>query len=92
MTRIILSVAWLLAPLSAQEAVQYELRFPNAAHHEAEVRVIFSGVRQRPLEVVMSRSSPGRYPLHECAKNLYNFRASDASGKRLRVDRPNPYQ
>jgi predicted metalloprotease with PDZ domain len=92
MTRIILSVAWLLAPLSAQEAVQYELRFPNAAHHEAEVRVIFSGVRPRPLEVVMSRSSPGRYALHEFAKNLYNFRASDASGKRLRVDRPNPYQ
>jgi len=79
-------------PLMAQDSVRYELRFPNAAHHEAEVRATFSGVRGRVLEVVMSRSSPGRYALHEFAKSIYNFRATEASGKKLRVDRPNPYQ
>lgn len=76
----------------AQDAVRYELRFPNAAHHEAEVRATFPDVRGRVLEVVMSRSSPGRYALHEFAKNVYTFRASDAAGKRLNVTRPNPYQ
>jgi predicted metalloprotease with PDZ domain len=40
----------------------------------------------------MSRASPGRYALHEFAKNVYNFRATDASGKRARIDRPNPSQ
>lgn len=79
-------------PLVAQDAVRYELRFPNAAHHEAEVRATFSGVRGRVLEVVMSRSSPGRYALHEFAKNIHSVRAMDGSGKRLRVTRPNPYQ
>jgi len=83
---------FLLAPLAAQDAVHYELRFPNAAHHEAEVRATFSGVRGRTLEVVMSRSSPGRYALHEFEKNVYNFHAADAAGKRLQVTRPNPYQ
>jgi predicted metalloprotease with PDZ domain len=92
MARVLLYVVLLLAPLAAQDTVRYELRFPNAAHHEAEVRVTFPGVRGRVLEVVMSRSSPGRYALHEFAKNIYNFRATDAAGKRLRVDRPNPYQ
>ena len=92
MERLILSFGLLAASLAAQDAVQYELRFPNAAHHEAEVRATFSGVRGRVLEVVMSRASPGRYALHEFAKNVYNFRASDAAGKRLHVDRPNPYQ
>lgn len=92
MARILLYAVLLLAPVAAQDPVRYELRFPNAAHHEAEVRVTFPGVRGRVLEVVMSRASPGRYALHEFAKNVYNFRATDAAGKRLRVDRPNPYQ
>jgi len=91
--RLAVYFAAMVAPVAAQEPpVRYELRFPNAAHHEAEVRATFSDVRGRVLEVVMSRSSPGRYPLHEFIKNVYNFRATDAAGKRLRVDRPNPYQ
>lgn len=92
MKRILLScvVAW--APLAAQDAVEYELRFPNAAHHEAEVRATFRGVRGKLLEVLMSRSSPGRYALHEFAKNVYNFRAMDSSGKPIAVERPTPYQ
>jgi predicted metalloprotease with PDZ domain len=79
-------------PLFAQEPIRYELRFPNAAHHEAEIRATFSNVRQPTLEVIMSRSSPGRYALHEFAKNVYNFRASDEQGHALSVTRPTPYQ
>ena len=85
-------MALFLSPLMAQDPVRYELRFPNAVHHEAAVRATFPGVRGGVLEVVMSRSSPGRYALHEFAKNVYNFRATDASGKRLSVSRPTPYQ
>ena len=90
--RLAFYFAVLVAPLAAQDSVRYELRFPNAAHHEAEVRATFAGVRGRVLEVVMSRSSPGRYALHEFAKNIYNLRAADGAGKRLQVTRPNPYQ
>ncbi len=83
----------LLAQLqTAQEPVRYELRFPNATHHEAEIRATFSGVTAPVLEVVMSRSSPGRYALHEFAKNVYNFRATDGMGHALPVTRPSPYQ
>jgi predicted metalloprotease with PDZ domain len=91
MTRV-LAFALLLSPLMAQDSVRYELRFPNAVHHEAEVRTTFTGVRGRVLEVVMSRSSPGRYALHEFAKNIYNVRATDDAGKHLKVTRPTPYQ
>jgi predicted metalloprotease with PDZ domain len=76
----------------AQEKVRYELRFPNAIHHEAEVKATFSGVDRPVLEVVMSRSSPGRYALHEFIKNVYHFRAADGQGRPLQVVRPNPYQ
>jgi predicted metalloprotease with PDZ domain len=78
--------------LLAQDAVRYEIGFPNAVHHEAEIRATFSGVQQPILEVLMSRSSPGRYALHEFAKNIYNFKALDGQGHALSVSRPSPYQ
>jgi len=87
-----LAIVLLAWPLLAQEAVRYEIRFPNAAHHEAEIRATFAGVRQPVLEVLMSRSSPGRYALHEFAKNVSSFRASDPQGHALDVSRPSPYQ
>lgn len=40
----------------------------------------------------MSRSSPGRYAIHEFAKNVYNVKAVDGKGKPIDVTRPNPYQ
>jgi predicted metalloprotease with PDZ domain len=78
-------------PLLAQTSVQYELKFPNAVHHEAEIRATFQGVTQPVLEVLMSRSSPGRYALHEFAKNVYRLRATDGEGHELHVSRPSPY-
>ncbi len=69
----------------AQEPVRYVLQFSNAQHHEAEITATFSEVPAGPLDVVMSRSSPGRYALHEFAKNIYNIHAVDSSGKALPV-------
>lgn len=40
----------------------------------------------------MSRSSPGRYAIHEFAKNVFNVKAFDSKGKQLPITRPNPYQ
>lgn len=72
--------------------VRYEIAFPNAAHHEAVVSVEFSGVPAGTLALRMSRSSPGRYALHEFAKNVYGMQVVDGAGKTLRVVRPNPHQ
>ncbi|MFL6414642.1 MAG: M61 family metallopeptidase [Bryobacteraceae bacterium] len=70
-------------PLIAQPTVRYELSFPNAVHHEAEIEAIFDGVPAAPLYVVMSRSSPGRYAVHEFAKNVYSIHVSDGDGHEL---------
>jgi predicted metalloprotease with PDZ domain len=89
---LLLSAAPVHSQTLAQAPVRYEIQFPNATHHEAEVRATFSGVTQPILEVVMSRSSPGRYALHEFAKNIYDVHAVDGSGKPLQISRPSPYQ
>ena len=71
--------------------VTYEVGFPNAAHHEAEITVTFSGLSATPLEVWMSRGSPGRYAVHEFAKNVYNVRAADGRGRTLTAEPDTPY-
>ncbi|MFN0111821.1 MAG: M61 family metallopeptidase [Blastocatellia bacterium] len=90
-----LAAALLLLTASgfAQSKVEYEISFPNAAHHEAEITVTFSGVpANKPLEVRMSRSSPGRYSAQEFSKNVYSVRATDDKGGALNFTRPNPTQ
>lgn len=84
-------IASLLFLLQAAPPVTYEVSFPNAAHHEAEISVTFSGLARTPLELWMSRGSPGRYAVHEFAKNVYNVRASDGRGRTLVAEPVSPY-
>ena len=80
--------------LGAQRAGQpvvYRISFPDAAHHVAAVEVTFNGLGAGPLHVVMSRSSAGRYALHEFAKNVYDVHATDDRGRDLALVRPSPY-
>jgi predicted metalloprotease with PDZ domain len=79
-------------PVLAQAPVTYRLSFPAPEHHYAEVEVTFPGLPAETLELRMSRSSPGRYALHEYAKNVFDVRVYDGRGKSLRAVRPNPYQ
>lgn len=82
------------ALLAAQrpEPVRYDVSFPNTAHHEASIAAEFAAVPAGTLVLRMSRSSPGRYALHEFAKNVYGLQAVDGAGRVLRVSRPNPHQ
>ncbi|HET7321031.1 MAG TPA: PDZ domain-containing protein [Longimicrobiaceae bacterium] len=90
---LLLSLALLPAPALAQAPVEYDISFPNAVHHEAEVRVTFPDAPVgKPLDVWMSRSSPGRYALHEFAKNVYSVKAFDGEGNELGFSRPDPYR
>lgn len=73
-------------------AVSYHVDLGPRAHHEARITVTFTDVDQDVLEVRMSRSSPGRYALHEFAKNVYSVSAENGRGQTLRVERANPHQ
>ena len=73
------------APLSAQlhpvtccnkgPAIVYDIAFPNASHHEAEVKATFTALPPGPVNIRMARSSTGRYALTEYAKNVYAVKA-----------------
>ncbi len=69
----------------------YEISFDNAVHHEAVIEATFPNLTSDTVEFRMSRTSPGRYAIHEFAKNVYGFEATDSKGKALAINRPNPY-
>ena len=85
-------IAFLLVSLSLQAQTNtYTISFDNAVHHEAVVQVTFPQVKSKKLRVQMSRSSPGRYAIHEFAKNVYGFKATNGAGETLEIDRNDPY-
>jgi predicted metalloprotease with PDZ domain len=78
---------------SAQPAAfEYRLSFPSPEHRWMEVEARFGGLPAGTAEIRMSRTSPGRYALHEFAKNVFDVRISDAAGKELPFARPNLHQ
>ncbi|MEE3243254.1 MAG: PDZ domain-containing protein [Bacteroidota bacterium] len=85
-------IAFLFLSLSLQaQTNSYTISFDNAVHHEAIVKATFPEVKSKNLRVKMSRSSPGRYAIHEFAKNVYGFKATNGAGEPLEVKRDDPY-
>ena len=85
-------IAFLFIGLSLQAQTNaYTISFDNAVHHEAVVKATFPEVKSKTLRVQMSRSSPGRYAIHEFAKNVYGFKATNGAGEPLEVKRDDPY-
>lgn len=73
-------------------AISYRVTFPEPEHHWMQVEVTFTGLGTQPLQARMSRSSPGRYAVHEFAKNIFSFEAFNSKNVALTATRPTPYQ
>lgn len=71
--------------------VSYELSFDNAAQREARIAATYRQLKPGAVEFRMARSSPGRYAIHEFAKNVYSVSARDGAGRTLKIDRSDPY-
>jgi predicted metalloprotease with PDZ domain len=82
----------LIEPAGGQAPVTYRVSFPEPEHRFAQVEVTFPDAGSAPLEIRMSRSSPGRYALHEFARNVFDVRVFDGSGQPLVFDRPDAHQ
>jgi len=76
----------------AQAPVSYQLSFPEPEHRWMQVELTLADLPAAPLELHMSRASPGRYALHEFAKNVFDVRVTDAAGAALRVTHSTPHQ
>jgi predicted metalloprotease with PDZ domain len=91
----LLAAAVVLAGVTAalaQAPVEYRLSFPEPEHHWMQVEATFRDVPAGPLQIRMSRTSPGRYALHEFAKNVFDVHVRDGKGTALTPSRPDLHQ
>jgi predicted metalloprotease with PDZ domain len=90
MTRRLLAlvvIAILSTTFRAAEPIHYRFAFPAPANRWMEVEATYPELDDAPLELRMSRSSPGRYATHEFAKQVSDIRAYAPDGRELRIER-----
>lgn len=85
---LLITAGWQSPEANGQSVIRYEISFPNAIHNEAEITLSISNLDPGPVRFSMSRTSPGRYALHEFAKNVYGVAATSAGGDTLEISRP----
>lgn len=83
---LVASTAWAQAP------VEHKLSFPSPEHRWMQVEAKFAAVPAGLLQLRMARTSPGRYALHEFAKNVFDVTAVNSKGQPLTATRPDPHQ
>ena len=69
------------------QTIRYQVSFPNAIHHEAQISLVVAQLPKQVITFRMSRSSPGRYATHEFGKNVYDVRAFDERNQPLAINR-----
>src|SRR6478736_253000 len=83
-----------VVPIAADQAapvaapITYRVTFPEPEHHWMQVEMTVNGLGVSPLRARMSRSSPGRYAVHEFAKNVFSVEAFNGKGAALTATRP----
>jgi hypothetical protein len=87
---ILLALVAAIAAVPAQQpdSIVYRLSFDERVHRLMDVEATFSQLPAGPLRLRVSRSSPGRYALHEFAKNVFDVRAVGAAGQPLTLTQP----
>jgi predicted metalloprotease with PDZ domain len=80
---LILLASATFAQQKPEKPIYYNVSFPNAAHHEAEILMTITNAPSGTLHLRMSRSSAGRYATHEFGKNVYNVKAFNVDGTPL---------
>ncbi|HJZ72800.1 MAG TPA: hypothetical protein VKE51_13740 [Vicinamibacterales bacterium] len=94
MTRCLLAsvvlIAMSMGSPRAAEPVRYRFSFPEPQHRWMQIEATFSELAPGALELRISRSSPGRYSLHDFAKNVYDVHVT-SGGHEVATTRPDPY-
>lgn len=67
--------------------MEYVVSVPEPEHRYLRVSAEFPAAPGQSLDIRMSRTSPGRYALHEFAKNVFGEEASGANGQPLPLQR-----
>src|SRR5262245_14231375 len=85
---LFIAVAPTWTEAQTQQPILYKVTFPEPEHHWMQVEVTFANLTAQPLDLRMSRSSPGRYAVAEFAKNVFWVEAYNGKNQKLTYTRP----
>jgi len=74
----------------AGEAIEYRLSFPDADDHWMQVEARFADLPDGPVQLRFSRTSPGRYALHDFIRNVDRLTITTGHDRPVVPDHPNP--
>ena len=93
--RLVVIIALVLcsSPVFAQsQPIEYTLSFPSPEHRWMQVQAKFTNIPAGPLQLRMARTSPGRYALHEFAKNVFDVSIVNGKGQPVTATRPDNHE
>ena len=67
---VLIGLLTCVAVAGDERPIEYRFSFPEAAQHRMDVEVTFTDLPAGPLQLRISRSSPGRYSLHDFASAI----------------------
>ena len=85
---LFIAVAPIWTEAQTQQPILYKVTFPEPEHHWMQVEVTLANLSTKPLDLRMSRSSPGRYAVAEFAKNVFWVEAYNGKNQKLTYTRP----
>jgi predicted metalloprotease with PDZ domain len=88
----VIVVFWSTSVWAQGQPIEYKLSFPAAQHRWMQVEARFPNVPAGTLQLRMARTSPGRYALHEFAKNVFDVAITNGKGQAITATRPDPHQ
>lgn len=71
--------------------VEYRIAVPDPAARSLRVEITLGELPAGPLELRMSRASPGRYALHDFIRGVRNLEVTGTDGHPLPVTGPDPH-
>src|SRR5437867_1699741 len=88
---VVCLVGAVLFGAQSPQPVQYRFTILEPQHRWMQVDASFPDLPDNvPLELHVSRSSPGRYANHDFAKNVYDVHAFGTDGRELMVTHTDP--
>ncbi|MFK7936947.1 MAG: M61 family metallopeptidase [Saprospiraceae bacterium] len=73
-----------------QSPIHYQVSLDDIQHHELRISVEFPTLQDKVLQVRMPSASPGRYAVHNFAKNVYDVAAFNEKNEPLSIYRAEP--
>ena len=70
---------------TSTEPIKYNVELKDLDHHEISISLSITDAPAGPLKITMPQSSPGRYAVHNFAKNVYEVTAIDADDNPLEI-------